>query len=469
MSEDLIKEAKESYSDDLSSRPYKTPKLTKTGDIPLNGSVASIPTPVTDKIMREARSLDKASKYPSSFDYSVYKKLEERFYKKPLRGGIVKRNPLKLVNSHPSCQQCLYALEIDTYGRGCTHNCGYCYAKAELTVYGYWNKPVPAPININEVRKIFYTVFETDKRSKWRDVLKRKVPLRVGCMSDSFMWIDHKYKVSQELLKILKFYQYPHTILTRSDLVAREDYIDLLDTQLSSIQFSISSTNEDLTQKIEPGAPSPSRRLSAVAKLTKAGFWTTVRINPILPIRPDGYFTDEEFSWEGGVPEFNFSSFDMVSDIADTGCKSVILGFGRFSSFALNNMSKATGVNLRPFFDKKKVCKSVRDWHYSDKEIRFYYEEYKKRCNDASLECTVCYIGNGENHFWDHQDLWSNKKDCCNLKGKIPSFKSDSRQIPFTTRATLGTNKNAVPVDAKNLYKKLGEQAYSEKTPKTPK
>lgn len=416
-----------------------------------------IPTPTYDKLLKEARKLDKLSKYESKFDYEIYKNLELRYANKPIRGGIVKNNAMKLVNSHHSCQQCFYALEIDSYGRGCSHNCLYCYAKAELTVHGYWNNPIPVPIDINEIRKIFYTVFETDRKSKWRNVLTQRIPLRVGCMSDSFMWMDHKYKVSQELLRILNHYEYPYTILTRSDLIAREDYVALLRKDLASVQFSIASTNDKLNKLIEPGTPSAKRRLKAVETLTKEGLWTTVRINPIFPIYPDGYFTNPDFKWDGDVPKFNFSSFEMVDEIAATGTKSIIAGFGRFSTFALNNIQKATGIDLKPFFDRENVCKSARDWHYSDKEIRYYYEEYKRRCDKVGVEKTVCYIGNGENHFWDHQDLWSNKKDCCNIKDRVSSFKTDTRQVSFEERLKFTTHKCSKPVNPDKLYTNVGK------------
>lgn len=421
-----------------------------------------IPTPTYDKILLESKKLDKLSKYPCDFNYEIYKNLEIRYAKKNIRGGIVKNNPMKLVNSHATCQQCFYALEIDTYGRGCAHNCLYCYAKAQLTVHGYWNNPIPVPIDINEIRKIFYTVFETDKKSKWRNLLEKKIPLRVGCMSDSFMWMDHKYKVSQEFLKILNYYEYPYTILTRSDLIARDDYIELLNKDLTSIQFSIASTNDKLNKLIEPGTPSAKRRLKAIEKLTKAGLWTTVRINPIFPIYPDGYFTNPDFKWDSEVPKFEYTTFDMVDEIAASGVPSIITGFGRFSTFALNNIEKATGINLKPFFDRENVCKSARDWHFSEREIRYYYEEFKRRCDKVGIEKTVCYIGNGESQFWETQDLWSNKKDCCNIKDRVKAFSSDARQVPFEERLKFSTNKCNKPLDPNNLHKPVGKPSKTE-------
>lgn len=422
----------------------------------------SLLTPTYNELIKEAAKLDRLSKFPSKLDYSVFRDLELRYKDKPIRGGIVKSNPFKLVNAHHTCQQCLYSFEIDTYGRGCSHNCTYCYAKAELTVHGYWNNPIPVPVNINEIRKTFYTVFETDKKSKWRSVMEQKIPLRVGAMSDSFMWMDTKYGVTKEFLRLMDFYNYPYMVITRSDLIARDDYMELLRKDLCSVQFSIASTNDEMNRKIEPGAPSAKRRLLALEKLNKNKIWTSVRINPMFPIYPDGYFTNPNFQWEGPVPKFEYSSFEMVDEIADAGVPSIICGFGRFSSFAMNNMERATGINLRELFNRAETNKSSRDWHFSEKEIRYYYEEVKRRAIKRAMEFTVCYIGNGEDQFWGTQDLWTNKKDCCNIKGRVASFVTDSRMVPFETRVKAG-GKDSKPVNPDMLHAPLGED--SKKSP----
>ncbi len=416
-----------------------------------------IETPLTDKMISASEKLDSNSVYKSQLDWGPFKKAEIRTQKKPMRGGFTFGSPFKLVNSHSTCQQCLYSFEVDTYGRGCVHNCVYCYAKAELTVHGYWNNPYPAPVNINEIRKVFHTVFETDRKSKFREVMEKRIPLRIGSMSDSFMHMDSKYGVTKELLRILKHYKYPYVIFTRSDLVAQDDYIELIDPKLASIQFSIASTNDKLNKLIEPGAPSAKRRLKALTKLNKEGFWTTVRINPLFPIMPDGYFTDPDFEWwgEGDVPKFDYSSFDMVDEIADTGTPSILAGFGRFSSFSLNQIEKAVDFDLRQFYNPE-TKKSTRDFHFSDKEIRYYYEQIKERCYKQAVEFTTCYIGNGEEHFWKDQDLWSNKKDCCNVKGKVEAFKTDSRELSFETRLRFSNKKTLEPVNPDTLHRPLG-------------
>ncbi|NQZ18773.1 MAG: hypothetical protein HRT44_05885, partial [Bdellovibrionales bacterium] len=325
-------------------------------------------TPLTDKMILECERLNKLSTYKSEMDWEPIKKLELRANKKPIRGGFMFKTTFKLVNSHSTCQQCLYAFEVDTYGRGCVHDCHYCYAKEQLNSHGYWNNPYPVPVDINSIRKTLYTVFETDKPNKWRNILQSKTPIRIGSMSDSFMWMDQKIQVTKEFLRLLNHYKYPYLIFTRSDLVARDDYLALIDRDLASIQFSLSSTNDKLNRLIEPGAPSAARRLKALKKLNEAGYWTTVRINPLFPIYPDGYFTEPNFETKN-TPRFDFFSFDMIEQIADAKVPSLLAGFVRLSPYSLKKMSEAVGIDLKSFF-KNGNTKSIKDYHYSDKEIR---------------------------------------------------------------------------------------------------
>jgi hypothetical protein len=145
----------------------------------------------------------------------------------------------------------------------------------------------------------------------------------------------------------------------------------------------------------------------------------------------------------------------MVDQIADAGVPSILTGFGRFSSYSLNQIEKATGFDLRVMY-RSEIQKSKRDHHFSDREIRYYYDRIKQKCNERKVQFTTCYIGNGEGHFWKDQDIWSNKKDCCNVKGRVKSFNSDSRQIPFDTRLKFTNHKDLRPVDAESLSKPLG-------------
>ena len=387
--------------------------------------------------MRATLSKLVGCKYPDSFDWSVYDGIAARFEERP-RGGVVFNTTLKLVNHHSSCSKCHYAFEIDSYGRGCFHECAYCYAKEQLSNHGFWNRPQPFPVNLAEVRRIFYTVFETDKRSRWRSIMEQRIPLRMGSMSDSFMWLDTKYGVTKELLKILKFYKYPYVIFTRSDLVAHDDYMAELDKNLCSVQFSIAGNNNSFIRNIEPGAPSYKRRLKALEKLSKNDFWTTVRINPLFPKYPDGYFTDpdsivDRFGSRDQVPVMPFYDADFVGELAATGTPSILAGFVRLSRQAVNGLSKSTGLDVQSFF-KPELLAMKGHCRYSDEEINYYYRWFHAECRKHEVRFNTCYIGNGLKDYFQYQDLWDNKKDCCDVVGNVKSFKTTSQQVPWDER-----------------------------------
>lgn len=104
-------------------------------------------------------------------------------------------------------------------------------------------------------------------------VLGREVP-QGG--SDPFQWIDTKYQVTKKLLE--KNIDKPLVINTRSDLIAHDDYMNLLNPSKHKINIHLLGDGDvdGLARVMEPGAPSIRRRLSAAQKLSEAGFDVTL-------------------------------------------------------------------------------------------------------------------------------------------------------------------------------------------------
>ena len=166
------------------------------------------------------------------------------------------------------------------------------------------------------------------------------------------------------------------------------------------------------------------------------------------------HFTNPDFPENKRQLKFDLFDWDMVKDIAEHGGQSLLVGMVRLSGHGINNIEKATGIDLRPFFNEE-CRKSKRDYHYSKEEIRAYYERIHALCKVHGIEFTTCYIGNGEAMFWSDQELWDNKKDCCNAKGKVAGFSSDAREIDYSARLNLSSIKSD-PVNKQHLKQKLG-------------
>ena len=127
--------------------------------------------PLSTKMARKGADLGSA--FPDSFDWGIYDSLLGRYEGRVPYWGVVYKTTFRLVNHHISCTKCHYAFEIDTFGRGCVHNCIYCYARDQWLMHGCWNKPEPFPFELATVRETFHTVFETSKRSMWRQILEK--------------------------------------------------------------------------------------------------------------------------------------------------------------------------------------------------------------------------------------------------------------------------------------------------------
>ena len=191
--------------------------------------------------------------------------LEQRFGENTPRGGILFKSPFIFDIQGVLC--------LDSYGRGNVHNCQYDPWRTILDRHAYWNRPFPMPADITKIWRILYTALETNQKSEYRDFLKSGKPVRLGWRTDSFMYLDKKYKITQEILRLLNFYNVPYEIETHSDLVAHDDYIDMLSREYcTSIIFPfLPNVSLEEEQQLAPGAPCSKRRRLAMEKLRSVG------------------------------------------------------------------------------------------------------------------------------------------------------------------------------------------------------
>jgi len=341
------------------------------------------------------------------------------------------RGDLFVINTSAGSQYCHYGFQIDTYTEGCTHDCVYCYARDEGLRENRWNNPLPIPIDIAAVRHLFHTVFETDQASPWRPILERRIPLRMGGYTDCFMRMEKHHGVTLELLRILKEYRYPNVIVTRSPLVASDDYMAEMDPTLTVPQISIQTLNDKLMRLMEPRAPKAADRLASIQKLKDHGMRVAARINPLFPIYPDGYYSDPDFPKDEAAPQFDYFSYELLDALADHGVANIITGFGHLSPEGLVEVQGRlgpAGVDLLQFM-RPEHRDNLKGFVYSKAEVRAYYEAIQARCDDLSMNFTTCYLGQGDFEYETHMDLWSNPCDCCDIKGRLPAFTTTALDI----------------------------------------
>lgn len=160
--------------------------------------------------------------------------------------------------------------------RGCCHGCIYCDSRSSC----YQNPE-------------FDTVkAKSDALRILRDDLARKVRpafIGMGAMSDPYNPFERELMLTAHALDLMDAYQCGVAVATKSDLIVRdtERYRSIQSHSPVICKITITTLDDRLAAKLEPGAPSPSRRLAAVEHLAKAGIFTGVLLMPVLPFLED--------------------------------------------------------------------------------------------------------------------------------------------------------------------------------------
>lgn len=165
---------------------------------------------------------------------------------------------------------CKYTKRLDTYGCGCQHDCKYCYAKSLLNFRGLWYNKNPSVANIKKIE------------NKIKKIPKGSI-VKLGGMTDCFQPIELKYKITYETIKLLNKYGIGYLIVTKSDIVAKDEYVKIYDKKLAHFQITITNTSDEMYRKLNyEKASLPSDRINAIEKLQKFEFDVSVRLSPFI-------------------------------------------------------------------------------------------------------------------------------------------------------------------------------------------
>jgi DNA repair photolyase len=159
--------------------------------------------------------------------------------------------------------------------RGCQHQCIYCDSRSAC--YGIENfHDIQVKINALELLQ------------KELPRKRTKGTIGTGSMNDPYMPVEKQYNLTGRSLELFARYGFGVHINTKSDLVLRDAdlLLDLAYTH-ASVCFSISTADDELGRKVEPGASLVSARYQAMKQLAGRGILVGVSMMPILPFLED--------------------------------------------------------------------------------------------------------------------------------------------------------------------------------------
>lgn len=159
--------------------------------------------------------------------------------------------------------------------RGCQHQCIYCDSRSDC--YRIENfKDVLVKVNAVELLE---------------DALPRKRirgTIGTGSMNDPYQPLEKKRNLTGRALEVIAKHQFPVHIITKSDLVVRDlDALKEINREYAAVSFTITTADDALGKKVEPGAPPVSDRFKAMRTLADNGILTGVTMTPVLPFLED--------------------------------------------------------------------------------------------------------------------------------------------------------------------------------------
>ncbi|MBO4207395.1 Rv2578c family radical SAM protein [Micromonospora echinofusca] len=190
-----------------------------------------------------------------------------------------------IINRVPGTSRVPFEWTVNPY-RGCSHACVYCFARnthtwLDLDAGADFDRRIVVKVNAGEL------IRRELAAPRWRGA-----PVAMGTNVDCYQRAEGRYELMPEILGALRDFANPFSILTKGTLILRD--LPLLrqaaEVTRVGLSFSVGFVDETLWRTVEPGTPSPQRRLDAVRTLSDAGFDVGVLMAPVLPGLTD---TDE--------------------------------------------------------------------------------------------------------------------------------------------------------------------------------
>ncbi len=294
-------------------------------------------------------------------------------------------------------QRCYYPLRVDVYGRGCPHDCVYCYAKSLLEFRKYWNPEAPAIADMKKVRRTLLDHFEKGRRGPWSEYFDRRWPVRIGGMTDCFGVNEADGRAAFELLRILEEYNYPYLIVTKGTQLTKPEYLERLHPDLATVQVTITTLGENF-KLIEPGAPPAASRLRVVQCLAEAGIWTQGRISPL--IAGQGYYTEE-----------------LTEAICEAGAGGIIAEFLRVPA--------GVAADLAQVIDLAEYTQTDGSTRHLPLAVKRKVLTAMKAITDAhGAELSVCE----DMHYHELAPFRGDPDDCCNIRRHVAGYAPAGRR-----------------------------------------
>ncbi|WP_330241549.1 Rv2578c family radical SAM protein [Streptomyces sp. NBC_00525] len=187
-----------------------------------------------------------------------------------------------IVNRVPGASRMPFEWTVNPY-RGCTHACVYCFARKthsylDLDTGIGFDSQIVVKVNAPEL------VRREIASPRWHGA-----HIAMGTNVDCYQRAEGRYRLMPGILSALRDHANPFSILTKGTLILRDLELLRQSAEVTEVGVSVSVGFVDagLWRTVEPGTPSPERRLDVVRRLSEAGIGCGVLMAPVVPYLGD--------------------------------------------------------------------------------------------------------------------------------------------------------------------------------------
>jgi DNA repair photolyase len=159
--------------------------------------------------------------------------------------------------------------------RGCQHQCVYCDSRSECYQIENFSDILVKANAIDLLRK---------------ELARKRIrgAIGTGSMNDPYMPLEAKLNLTRRALKVIAEFRFPVHVITKSALVLRDvEVLREISREYAAVSFTVTTADDALGKKLEPGASLVSERFKAMQALASNGILTGVTMMPILPFIED--------------------------------------------------------------------------------------------------------------------------------------------------------------------------------------
>jgi DNA repair photolyase len=171
-----------------------------------------------------------------------------------------------------------FKFSINPY-RGCLHGCAYCYARPSHEYLGFG---AGADFERKIVVKLQAAALlrEAFEKPSWQGEL-----ILFSGNTDCYQPLESSYGLTRACLQVCAEYRNPLHVITKSTLVERDADVlaELASLGAASVTLTIPFWDPAIARALEPLAPTPTRRIETVRRLTARGVPVSVNVAPLIP------------------------------------------------------------------------------------------------------------------------------------------------------------------------------------------